>query len=218
MKRFTLSLSLVVLTAAFFSMNSTASAQPPAENVPHRVGVVDMGHIFKNYKRLTDMMNSLKTEVTKTDQQAQAMVAAMQQKKEQLKQLKQGTPAYTTLESQLLQDKNAFDTFRQVAQLDFARKEVQIYREVYLEVTQAVEKYAAYYKYTLVIRFSRDEVSDTDNPKEVVNRIASQQIIYHRAEDDITGSILDYLNRKYVPAPGTPAAPATTTPKAPTGN
>ena len=206
MKRFTTSLILVVLTTAVLSLNSTVFAQGQPDNVPHRVGLIDMGHIFKNYKRVEDLLKDLKAEVSKTDQQAKSMANTIKQKSEQLKQLKEGTPAYTNLERQLAQEAANFETFRKVAQRDFLRKEAQIYRTVYLEVAEAVEKYAEYYKYTLVIRFNRDGVDDTQKTAEVVNRM-NRQIIYHREEDDITTSILDYLNRRYQPSSGgTPAA------------
>jgi len=169
-----------------------------------------MKHIFKNYKRVEDLLKDLKAEVTKTDQQAQQMAAAMKQKKAQLSQLKQGTPAYENLERALTQDVANFETFRKVAQRDFMRKETQIYRTVYIEVSKAVDKYAEYYKYTLVVRFERGSVEGAEATQEVVGRMNSQ-IIYHRAEDDITGSILDYLNRSYKPTGG-----GTTT--APKGN
>jgi len=29
----------------------------------------------------------------------------------------------------------------------------------------------------------------------------NRQVVYHRGEDDITVSVLDYLNRRYTPAP-----------------
>ena len=76
------------------------------------------------------------------------------------------------------------------------RRESQIYKTVYLEVSDAVQKYADYYKYTLIIRFDRQGLDDKATPPEVVQRM-NKQVVFHRTDDDITDAVLQYLNRLY---------------------
>ena len=60
------------------------------------------------------------------------------------------------------------------------------------------------HKYTLVIRFNREEL-DTENPQNLLQGM-NRQVVYHKPEDDITVSVLDYLNRKFTDATSPPAA------------
>ncbi|HEY4261494.1 MAG TPA: OmpH family outer membrane protein, partial [Schlesneria sp.] len=76
----------------------------------------------------------------------------------------------------------------------------------YNETSEAVKKYADFYKYTLVIRFNREDL-DTENPQNLLQGM-NRQVVYHRGEDDITVSVLDYLNRRYTPTTPTATKPA----------
>ena len=100
----------------------------------------------------------------------------------------------------------AFETFRRAASREFLKKESQIYLQVYNETSSAVEKYAKYHKYTLIIRFNREEL-DTENPQNLLQGM-NRQVVYHQTEDDITPSVLEFLNRKY----NTNTAPAAAAP------
>ncbi|MGE3316251.1 MAG: OmpH family outer membrane protein, partial [Planctomycetaceae bacterium] len=71
-----------------------------------------------------------------------------------------------------------------------------IYKKIYLEVSDIVERYATKFDYTLVIRFNRDDAESSDNPQEIMQRM-NKQVVYFRASDDITDSVLEYLNKTY---------------------
>jgi Skp family chaperone for outer membrane proteins len=117
----------------------------------------------------------------------------------------QGSPAYAAKEKQLLALNSELESFRRNAQREMITKESQIYKQIYLEVSDAVEKYAYHYKYTLVLRFMRDELTEAVDPQEILARM-NKQVVYYREEDDITESVLEYLNRQYGPKNTTPAA------------
>ena len=121
--------------------------------------------------------------------------------------LKEGTPEYTAIEQRIVQGATELETFRKVKQREFLRKEADIYRTVYLEVQGAVEKYARYYKYTLVMRFNRGTVQSAENPQEILQSM-NRPVVYHRGEDDLTDPILSYLNGEYRKTAGGTAAPA----------
>jgi outer membrane protein len=125
----------------------------------------------------------------------------------QLGKFKPGSQEYTDTEKQLAKAGSDFETFRKLAQSEFLRKESQIYKTIYLEVTDMVEKYAKHYNYTLVMRFSREGLDGTDEPGSVIKGM-NRQVVYFRPQDDITQEILDYLNKRYDSDGGTaPAAP-----------
>ncbi len=213
MKKFMLSAVAVAVLGSFSGLARPALAQnaPAATGSGvHKVGLIDMAHVFKNYKKFEALREDLKNEIGASDTQAKKMAEQIQILQGQMKELKEGSPDYIAKEKQLASLASDFEAFRKVAQRDFLRKESQIYRTIYLEVSDAVQKYADYYKYTLVLRFSREKVDGEQNPQVILQRM-NKQVVYYREPDDITLSVLDYLNRKYdsgAPAPRAAGAAA----------
>ena len=77
-----------------------------------------------------------------------------------------------------------------------------------MEVADAVRKYSNHYKYTLVLRFNREDLNPED-PQGLIQGM-NRQVVFHRPEDDMTDSVLSYLNGKFdegaAPAKKKPAA------------
>lgn len=191
---------ILAVVAAMGGVGSSAAVAQgtKAEAAPsvHKVGLIDMAHIFKNYKKFEALREDLKNEIASSDAKAKTMVNQLKSLDDQLKQMKQGSPGYAEKEKQLLQVNSDFEAFRKGAQRDFVRKESQIYKTIYLEVSEAVEKYAYHYKYTLVMRFNREELEGAEEPQDVLNRM-NRQVVFYREEDDITMPVLQFLNRNY---------------------
>jgi hypothetical protein len=68
-----------------------------------------------------------------------------------------------------------------------------------------VEKYAVHFKYTLIIRFNREDL-DTENPAQLLQGM-NRQVVYYRGDDDITTPVLESLNKRLSPD-SSPAKPA----------
>ena len=203
-------LKSAVLAIAFGCMISgnTVSAQDAA--APSRVGLIDMAHVFKNYEKFKTLRDDLKDEITASDNQAKAMATRIKGVQDQLKTFNEGSPEFLAKEKELAQLASDFEAFRKVAQRDFLRKEAEIYKTVYLEVSDAVKLYAQHYKYAVILRFNREDIQTSSNPEEVLQSM-NRQVVYFYAKDDITESVLQYLNKKYTPAP-TAARPSATQP------
>lgn len=227
MKRAIIWASAVVLLAGVLTLSNNAWSQnnperaaaapgaPAASNLPHKVGLIDMAHVFKHYKKFDTLREELKAEISESEEKAKAMQQELAEMQNNLKKLTEGSPAYSKAEQEIVRKAADFESFRRTASRDFLKKESKIYLQVYTETSEAVKKYADFYKYTLVIRFNREEL-DTENPQALLQGM-NRQVVYHRGEDDITDSVLDYLNRRYTPAaataPRTSARPAGAAPK-----
>lgn len=192
-----------IATTAAVAVLSVASILHPAfgqeaaeKAIPHKVGVIDMAYLFKNYKKFDTLREDLKTEIQSSDQDAKRRAEQVKSLQEQMKNYKEGTPEFIELEKQLAGGVAEFETFRKVAQRDFLRKESQLYKQVYLEVLDAVKAYAEYYNYTLIVRFNREDLADVENPQQVLERM-NQQVVFHRPADDVTDKVLRYLNAQY---------------------
>lgn len=215
MKKILLSAAAVAVLAGFSSFVVTAwgqaqknqpPASPPQGAAPtHKIGLIDMAHIFKNYKKFNTLRDDLKVEIEASDKKAREMAETIKATQEQMKTFKEGSPDFAATEKRLAELTTEFETFRKVQQREFLRKESAIYKTVYLEASDAVEKYAQYYGYTLIIRFNREGLDSADDPQTVIQRM-NRQVVYHTPDDDITDKILGYLNREYSQAAG--GAPA----------
>lgn len=199
MKKTILSAAVVVVAGLIcFSANSRAQSNGTSASAPTKIGLIDMAEVFKKYKKFDALREGLKADIKATDDKAKGMAA---QAKALQEQLKSGTFApdsaqYKKIESQLIQLQAEFTGFKQQSQREFMRKESQIYKTVYLEVASSVEKYAKYYKYTMILRFNRKNLEEADDPQGVLQSM-NKQVIYSQPEDDITDSVVDYLNRVY---------------------
>lgn len=218
MKRLTLlSLCLGLILSV---VQAPASAQSPpagaASTQPKRsIGLIDMAHLFKEYKKFADLRDQLRNDIKASDEQAKGMGEQLQALQRQLKDgtYKEGTAEYQQLESKLIAQSTQFEAFRKTQQRDFLRRESKIYKDVYMEVVEAVGQYASYYNYDVIVRFSRDNVEETDNAQELIQNM-NRQVVWHNNGIDITDAVLKYLNQRYTPVaanPGAAAAPPTTT-------
>jgi len=199
-KKFLLSAAVVMTFAGLSCFATSARAQggAGASSTP-KIGLIDMAEVFKKYKKFEALREGLKTDIQATDAKAKRMAAQAQSLQAKLKSgnFKQDSPEYKQIETQLIQLQAEFTSFKNQSQREFMKKESQIYKTVYLEVSDAVAKYAGYYKYTLVLRFNRKSLEEAENPQGVLQSM-NKQIIYMMPEDDITDSIVDYLNRLYI--------------------
>lgn len=206
MKKIILSATILAVLIGFIGI-ARSQSDAGAKSDPHKVGLIDMARVFKEYRKFKVLREDLKSEIVQSDQKIKQMAARLQQLKAEAESFKAGTAEFVKREDEMTKTQAQLQAFRANAQRDFLRKESQIYKTVYLEATDVVKKYAEHYHYTLVIRFN-GETLDTEDPKQLIQSL-NRQVVYHRAEDDITGSVIEYLNRVYDrtnPPAKTPAA------------
>ncbi|MEX2287707.1 MAG: OmpH family outer membrane protein [Planctomycetaceae bacterium] len=195
---------MIVAGASFVATFAQGEGAASTESAPHKIGLIDMAHIFKEYAKFKNLREELKVEIGKSDSQAKEMAESLKKLQAEMQTFQAGSPEFIEAESKLAKESSNFEAFRKLAQRDFLRKESQIYKTIYLEVTDMVEKYATHYHYTLVMRFNREEVGSAEDPPEVIKSM-NRQVVYYRPQDDITEPILKFLNQRY--SPGETAVP-----------
>lgn len=169
-----------------------------AEETPHRIGLIDMGYVFDNYEKLKNLREELKAEAQDREARFKVSVKKLQETGEELKALNEGTSEFTKCEQRYAKLASECETARKMGQRDLARSEAKMYHTVYLEVQDAVEKFCNYHKFTLIIRFSRNDQNSSDPAKQLQS--VNQTVVYHRKKDDLTDGVLKYLNEKYLQA------------------
>ena len=197
--------------ATFTTQGWGQTAAPSA--APHKVALIDMAYVFKNYKKFEVLREDLKVKIQSSEEKMKEMVLGLQAKQAELKQLKEGSAEFTTAEQQMAAMSADAETYRRQMQREFLKEESQIYHTVYMEVADMVGRYAEFHKCTLVLRFNREDL-DTENPQNLIQGM-NRQVVWYRAEDDMTNSVLDALNKRFGSA-ATPAAGAAPAPRAAT--
>lgn len=201
--------SLAVTMFSCFAATARGQATQPS-SVPHKVGLIDMAEVFKKYRKFDALREGLKVEITRSQEEDQKMTSRITNLQKQIKQVNPGSPNYAKFEKELLGATSELQAFRNGVKRDLLKKESQIYKTIYLEVTDVVQKYAEAYNYTLIIRFNRQSLEEADDPSKVIQTM-NQLVVDYRKEDDITDSVLHYLNEKYSAANKTPSKTSSST-------
>ena len=209
MKKIIVSASVIALLAGVLALTGDAWSQQGRESaaaaadkpgIPHKVGLIDMAFVFKHYKKFESLREDLKVEIAESEEKAKLMQKETADLQGQMKQFQEGSAEYTKVEKQLVNKAAEFENFRRQMSREFLKKESQIYLQVYNEVSKMVEKYAVFYKYTLIMRFNREDL-DTENPTQLLQGM-NRQVVYYRGDDDITSPVLESLNKRFSPEAG----------------
>ena len=172
-----------------------ASASSSEVEVPHKVALIDMGRVFKEYKKIDVLKEDWKAEFQVNEDNAKKQTAQIQQVIEEMKEFKPGSADYINREKKQTDLAARLGAFKQTAQRELLRKEAELLKTVYLETMDVVERISKKYGITLVMRFNSDtfEGEDMNKMQSVMNRV----IVYHREEDDLTDSVIRQLNRQF---------------------
>jgi len=212
-KRFTLSL----LTIAVLATSSFATAQDgratatKKKAAPSSVALIDMAHVFQNYDKFKVLREGLQAAVQESDAEAKRMAESfktLQQKlTEQSKQLDPGSEEYGNIEQQLLDEKGRFESWRAGTQRKLARRETDMLKVIYSDVSKMVGLYARHAEYSLVLRFNSKGVEDEMQPQQAIQAM-NRNVIYHEDGNNITEVVLTQLNKQYKKSSvSTPARP-----------
>ena len=103
---FALALLAGVLTLSGNAWSQNKEAAPAAaasNNAPHKVGLIDMAHVFKNYKKFESLREELKEEISASEEKAKLMQAELGEMQKTMKGLAEGGPEFTKAELASLQ-------------------------------------------------------------------------------------------------------------------
>lgn len=188
---------LSVLAIMTIATTSTVQAQDSTKSaMPHKVGLIDMAYVFQNYNKFDALRESMQAEIEKSEAQGKQMMETLQKMQEEIKKYDSGSAQYSQMEKALLNEKGKFDAFRAGTQRQLARRESEMFKIIYGDVTSAVTKYAEFAKFTHVMRFNRKGIDDSTSPQEAVQTM-NKTFIYWNKDNDITDMVLNFLNKQY---------------------
>ena len=191
--------------AAALLFAATAAHGKQAKRPPGRTAVIDMAEVFAQYDKFEDVRENLQTEIKAGSADAEKIAANMEAIRKTLAAgtYKQDSEEYLNRAAQL----NKLQTDLKVEQTKisqkFMKKEAELYKEIYADVTGAVKMFCEFKGYTMVIRYRRSTVDDADRPGDILQGM-NRLVVYTAPEDDITDSIVGYLDRTYAKTSGKP--------------
>jgi Skp family chaperone for outer membrane proteins len=187
---------LFLAGGSYFLSATRGAPKDPAEDVQHRVGLIDIGHIFQNYDKVKYLNEELDAEFKLEAEKFKAKMKKGQDLQEEIKSFKEGTSEFATREAKLLKLAGELEAEKKQQGLRYQREKAKLLHQAYLEVYDAVERFCEKYKFTVVIKFNRIDLNTTDPQK--INALLNQSVMYHKNRDDLTDGVLKYLNEKYL--------------------
>jgi len=204
--------SLLIATVLLAVPSAAVQAQEAASaSAPHKVALIDISRVLKNYKKVDALRSEIKAEIAKSEPQRTATMKQIETITKRLKSgnLEAGSAKYAELEQQGDKLKADLVVFNKNERKRVLRREAQLLKTIHGEIKTVVKRAADAWGYTLVLRFN-SQASDATTPNSVVGEL-QRQVVYYREEDNITGPVIEYLNKQYLkqtPAARTGAQPA----------
>ncbi|MFM8287495.1 MAG: OmpH family outer membrane protein [Planctomycetaceae bacterium] len=169
----------------------------PKAPAAQRVALIDLDRVYRESHQFQKMLEEFKelqgskqAKVEQLQQQRQAIVQEVQESG-----LEAGSDEMAAREQELIKIESSAKTYVQVAKNQLTRRQIEIQAEMYGVVQKALDKFAEANGYAFVLDAHKME-SESDNPNEL-RRVLQQTVAWRRDKDDITESLINYLNQKY---------------------
>jgi Skp family chaperone for outer membrane proteins len=205
-KRSFLVATLVATVSLSIGLRPGRAQQPPVSPTPQRatVVVIDLGAVFKQHNRFNQEMEVMKKDVADFENFLRDQGERVNKLREQLKQYNPGTPDYNLLEKKIHQTIADLQVESQLKRKQFMEQEAKLYYNVYDEVTRAVARFANENGISLVLRYNSDPIDPADRASVLAG--VNNPIVFQR-NLDITGIIVEYVNRNSTAGKTVPAGP-----------
>ena len=192
----------VICAASLLILGFTAPATPTQEadddaatpSTAQPIGLLDVGYIFKNYPRFTELMAEMKTDVQTAEGEVKKKKESLAGLQKELKLHTVGTPEYAELEKRIAMAQAELTGGIATQKKVFLRREARLYYDAYQEIAQVVEDYARENNLAIVLRFNDNPVNVND-PKDVLRGVNSL-VVWHDRGRDLTRIILQRLTQE----------------------
>ncbi|QDT17495.1 OmpH family outer membrane protein [Alienimonas californiensis] len=200
-------ISAAAAAALAFSAQTGQAQQPAAATAPTGpVAVIDMAEVFANYDKFEDVRETLKAEIQAEGAKAEGLAKEVQTLQAQLQAgtIAQDSEEYLQKAVALKNKQTELQAEQMRISQRFMKKEAELYKEIYNDVTAMVKMWCERKSYSLVIRYKRDGVDEAKQTNDILQGM-NRLVVYHTPQDDITDTIIYALDRSYSAKSGKPA-------------
>ncbi len=156
-----------------------------------KVGLVDIGAVFKSHSVFTAQLEQLRQEAERFKASSVQLQQSLIQKAEGIKQYTPGSAEFKQAETALAQESAAMEVEQRDKMRKLMQQEAQLHFRTYSEVNELIGSYCDQQGIQLVLRFN-GEPMNPKNPGSIMQRV-NGSIIYHDQERDITPQIIAQL-------------------------
>ncbi len=198
--------TVVLCTAAMLSVAAPAPITVAADDMGHKIAVVDVAFIFKNHDDIKGQVTAIENELKSFEQELNVRREELKNSAAELKTFKVGSPEYAAAEERVagMESKLRLDMARKRKEISDA--EAKIYFDNYQRIAAGVKFLAGHYKINLVLRYNSEEM-DLEQGESVIRGVM-KSIVYHDESVDMTKAVMDYLSRYPNVATAAASAPA----------
>jgi Skp family chaperone for outer membrane proteins len=155
-----------------------ASNRAPAPTTHSQVVVIDIGYIFRHHDRFKQMMENMKGDLQKAEQEFEQMRQKISDMVTELKRFNPGTPDYNSREEQITEAQLRLQAEIAKRKKEIVQQEARIYFMVYQEIEQQVRYFAERNGINLVLRYNSEDI-DPANPNSVMKGV-NRTVVYQR--------------------------------------
>ena len=201
-----LALALTLSSTVAFAQIGAQTPQPQTTSV----AVVDMDHVLDNHPTFKAQMEAMKAEYQKTMEDFEGRRKSMVQELEQLNSsLATDSPEYKTKQESLVGRDSKLRLEVMNKEKEFGERQARLIKDTYETIVSGVTGAAQYYKYDLVVRYSRKQAAQMDPKKPQSVMIgADREVIFFNPQHDLTDTVIAMLKRDIPAAPNAPTAGA----------
>jgi Skp family chaperone for outer membrane proteins len=179
----------------------------PARSDPPDTGTESIKIRIANPAKIAESIKEYQDLIGKMDldrKSLQATITEKQQALNELKQgmayLKQGTDPYAQEEDKLLKASIEYDAWAKETELDLQRKQKDQIKALFLEIEDAIAKVATKENINLVIADQRPEIPENIDQIDVATLrqfISQRTILYSDSKYDISGEVITQMDQEY---------------------
>jgi len=159
------------------------------------IGTIDMDAVMKRYEKVQQVRQRFNADIKAERERRAKRQAQFEKLVSQMQRLAPGSADFIALENEITALKGQYETEREKAQSEFARREARTTAALYEEIQETVAALAKAKGLNYVVRVSPVPQSDSE-PNEVVTAV-NRSIVYADPEDDVTEEVIRILNRRF---------------------
>jgi len=185
--------------ASFAAPSARAQAAP-------RIGIANPAKIFEDMEERKDAQSALDAHLNRLRQEDQNKKGILQKLKEDVGQLKAGTPQYDAKNAELLKGAIEYDVWARMVQADAGQQQKTLMVRLYQKIQAAVAEVAKKQGFDLVLTEQVPEIpadiSQID-PNQLRALINTRNVLFNKPDNglDLTQAVILQLNADYKKAP-----------------
>ncbi len=162
-----------------------------------KIAVLDMAQLLRQYKKTVELRDEINTSGETSNAKLKEMYGKGQELIQSLKDgsIEPESPKFRERELEIYRLESYIKSAKTSAEKELKRQELKASVEVYDEIQDVLKLFCEHNGFTVILRIDNEGAAATD--PQALGRFLGQNIIFHQHRDDITSSVVAYLNRRY---------------------